>query len=428
MPLLLNFILFTSILYFAYLLLFKKLSFFSTNRWVLLAIPMFSLAIPLAAPFFKDPVLQATGFNTNLIPIDIQVNGNRADTNSTTAYNYWFIIYLLGLGFGLFSLARGLFKVKKTIAQSTSEIEGPYQVLFSDGLENPFTFFRHIVLPENLRESNSLETIVYHETVHAHELHSIDNIYYATLSAVFWFNPFIHLLAKELRQTHECIADRQALQKTSREAYAQLLLSSTFGSEVILPANPFFNSSLIKTRITMIYKKKSPKWLRATYLVLLPLMGLLTLHACDKSSESANQELQEQKAVTVQEVEQLPTFSNCDANASKDEQIQCFQQGIVKHISENLKYPEDAKSEELAGKVFVSFIINDQGNVSEATVIKGISFEEGTEITESMKAAAEVLESYAVTIVQSLPKTSPARLNGEKVSMKFTLPINYAWE
>ncbi|MGB0176887.1 MAG: M56 family metallopeptidase, partial [Owenweeksia sp.] len=77
-------------------------------------------------------------------------------------------------------------------------------------------------------------------------------IYYGLLGIIFWFNPFIHLLAREVRQTHECLADQKALQETSREVYARMLLSSTFGKEWSVPmtigtVNPFFNSSLLKT-------------------------------------------------------------------------------------------------------------------------------------------------------------------------------------
>ena len=111
---LLNFILFSGLLYFIYVLLFRKLSFFQINRWVLLLIPLISLSIPFLAPLFNDPFLEATGFNTNLLPIDILANGQQLH-QPTSSTNSWVVIYLLGLIFSLVVTVFGLYKIFKII-------------------------------------------------------------------------------------------------------------------------------------------------------------------------------------------------------------------------------------------------------------------------------------------------------------------------
>lgn len=419
-----NFILFTGLFYFAFVLLFRNKSFFNANRWLLLAIPLVSILIPWIAPYFNDPVLVATGYSTQLLPeIKILGDGQALDP-STNAFTFFGFLYGIGILLSSILFLKGLYSILTIVKDSEPSQWNEIQFAFSEKAESPFSFFKHIILPLSLKSDKSIQTILVHEKVHQRDFHSLDNLYYNILSICFWFNPFIHLLAKELRQTHECIADRSAIKETSREVYAQMLLSSTFGNEVALPANPFFNPSLLKTRITMLYKNESPKWLKISYLAVLPLVFAMTLHACNKAPESVeSSKITKAQALTLNEVGTVPLFDNCDENASNEEKKQCLIKGIQTFIIENLKYPQDAFELGVEGNVYISFFINEKGKVIEGKVIRGITPSE--DASPEIKQAAKSMEDHSLTLVQNMPTLQPATKDGKAVAMEFTLPISF---
>src|SRR5690606_25470098 len=71
-----------------------------------------------------------------------------------------------------------------------------------------FSFFNKICI-DQLLEPETREMVLKHEKVHADQWHSADALYFEILSSIFWSNPAIWHLKKELRDTHEFIADRK---------------------------------------------------------------------------------------------------------------------------------------------------------------------------------------------------------------------------
>ncbi len=416
-----RFMLFTAIFYFTYKLLFSRMSFFKTNRFILLGIPVASAIIPLIAPAFASSIVPPA-FTVQLP--EIVVNGApQPELASSTSVDWLLILYLAITGLFLLGLLLGI--LKGIIILKSSIADGA--VYFTNKSESPFTFFKSIIIPEELRNNKDLPAIIKHEQVHVNQLHSWDNLYYGLLTGLSWFNPFMHLLAKELRQIHECLADEQALESTSREEYAQLLLSSAFGSEINLSpmamgtANPFFNSSLIKTRITMIYKQKTKQHFKWLYLAIVPILAGMTLLSCDKTEEvkAETPPVEEKTAEAIEfgQADSPPLFANCDANESKDEQIQCFQKNLMKHVQENFKYPKKAFEQKIEGKMYVHFVITESGEIEGVSV--DTRFPEDIDGITKGDAATD-----AIKLIHSLPKLTPAIKDGKKVSVKFTLPLN----
>lgn len=422
---LIRFVLFSGLFYLIYTLLFKHFSFFKTNRSLLLIIPLVSILIPLVAPYFNSPI--QAGIPTFELPEigfsgDEQISSIKPGHNST---NWLLITYMSIALIFLTGLIRGLIKGYKLLRNA----KGDTPVYYSSQVESPFTFFNAIVIPQELAHNQNIKTIINHEQVHVNQRHGLDNLYYGILTGLAWFNPFIHLLSQELKKTHECLADEQALKNTSREEYAKLLLSSAFGSEINLSpmamgtANPFFNSSLIKTRITMMYKQKTKHQFKWLYLALLPLLAGMTIVSCNKSQDqAANTAPSVPKAEVVLnlgDADSPPLFENCDAGASNEEQMSCFTKGVFRHVQENFKYPEAAYKLGLEGKMLVSFVIDQTGEVTQADISGDLVGE-----TEAEKAAVEEAVKAAKELIESLPKLAPAMKEGKKVSVSFKLPLN----
>lgn len=81
-----------------------------------------------------------------------------------------------------------------------------------------------------------------------------------------------------------------------------------------------------------------------------------------------------------------------------------------KFISENIQYPEKAMKKGVQGKVFVKFIVERNGSITNAEVIKGISPE---------------IDKEALRVIGIMPKWIPAELYKQKVRQEYTMPIQF---
>ena len=81
---------------------------------------------------------------------------------------------------------------------------------------------------------------------------------------------------------------------------------------------------------------------------------------------------------------------------------------MMEYLSKSVKYPSDALVVKIAGKVYVSFVINEKGKVTEVKVLRGI----GTSC-----------DKEALRVVTEMPDWKPGKQNDKPVKVKYTLPI-----
>ena len=84
--------------------------------------------------------------------------------------------------------------------------------------------------------------------------------------------------------------------------------------------------------------------------------------------------------------------------------------GLMKYIQKNVKYPAIAKEYNITGKVYVSFIVDKKGSVTNVKIVRGVD---------------KNLDAEAMRVVKSLPKYKPGLQRGEPVRVMFTIPINF---
>ncbi len=84
--------------------------------------------------------------------------------------------------------------------------------------------------------------------------------------------------------------------------------------------------------------------------------------------------------------------------------------GLMKYIQKNVKYPPIAKEYNITGKVYVSFIVDKSGSVTNVKIVRGVD---------------KNLDAEAVRVVKSLPKYKPGKQRGKAVRVMFTIPINF---
>lgn len=84
--------------------------------------------------------------------------------------------------------------------------------------------------------------------------------------------------------------------------------------------------------------------------------------------------------------------------------------GLMKYIQKNVKYPPIAKEYNITGKVYVSFIVDKSGSVTNVKIVRGVD---------------KNLDAEALRVVKSLPKYKPGKQRGKPVRVMFTIPINF---
>ncbi len=108
-------------------------------------------------------------------------------------------------------------------------------------------------------------------------------------------------------------------------------------------------------------------------------------------------------------VENKPVYPGCENLATEEEKFNCFNASIMKHISKNFKFPEMARQMGIQGKVYVNFVIEKDGSISNVTIARGVD---------------KLLDDEAIRTVKTLPKFQPAKQRGKSVRMQYTVPIN----
>lgn len=117
-----------------------------------------------------------------------------------------------------------------------------------------------------------------------------------------------------------------------------------------------------------------------------------------------------QQAADANIVDKRPVYAGCNSASSNEELLACMNQGIIKLIEENFKFPKDARKAKKQGKILVSYVVEKDGRISNVTIVKGVF---------------PSLDTEAIRVVKLIPRFDAAAINeGKKVRMQYTVPIN----
>ncbi|MEO6347306.1 MAG: M56 family metallopeptidase [Aquaticitalea sp.] len=273
------------------------------KRYYLLAVLILSLGIPFVT-FVQ--YIEPTITDTFVLPMDTIVSYPEIE-NVPAPTNYTPIILwsLYGLGFLIFGLkfSLNLSHIYKKIKHNPKHRNQRFiNVLLTD-LITPHTFFSYIFLNKRKYEAQEIPQEVFiHEQTHARQKHSIDVLCIELLQVVFWFNPLLYLIKKDIKLNHEFLADQAVLKNGIQpSAYQTLLLAFSSDAQHVELANAI-NYSSIKKRFTVMktHTSKQKIWLRS--LLLLPLVAL-TLYG-----------FSERKDVVREDVNSVHTISDTIQN------------------------------------------------------------------------------------------------------------------
>lgn len=116
-----------------------------------------------------------------------------------------------------------------------------------------------------------------------------------------------------------------------------------------------------------------------------------------KKADANNPNMKPDKNGVYQIVEEMPQYPGGE-------------QALLKYVSDNITYPQEAKDKEIQGRVFVSFVIEKDGSVNEVKVLRSIG---------------GGCDEEAVRVIKGMPKWKPGKQEGKPVRVSYMMPINF---
>ena len=459
-----------------YKLMFSGDTFFALRRATLIGMCLVAMLVPgLNCSYWINKsvgmVSMANEYAAIVLPAVTVTPGDGGsigwETTAMTIYTMVACLFLLRFFWQLVSIVRLRNKCR------TTDINGT-KVYLLESDEGPFSFFNWIFINPTKHNRQETDEIMTHELAHCRQLHSIDVLFAELFVIVFWANPFVWLLKREVRLNLEYLADNNVLAGgTDSKKYQYHLLGLAYRKNVATISNNF-NVLPLKKRIKMMNKKRTKRIAKAKYALYIPLAAALLVvsnietvardianvaKAMPMAKASVKQEkmvdlsfsnkatvavesrknVQSTEAIerkdnkmevqadnrnsemSAQKVEETTEVAN-EESAEKGpkkspkkvydyiENMPTFNGNLNQWLLQNMKYPVEAMNKKEQGKVIVQFIVSENGEVSEPKIIRSVS---------------PALDKEACRIVLAMPKWNPGKLKGKPVAVRYMLPISF---
>ncbi|MFH1322006.1 MAG: energy transducer TonB [Bacteroidota bacterium] len=96
-------------------------------------------------------------------------------------------------------------------------------------------------------------------------------------------------------------------------------------------------------------------------------------------------------------VEEMPQFGSGEGD-------------LLNYLQQNIKYPQMAKESGISGTVYVTFVVNPKGEITNVKVLRGIG---------------GGCDKEAIRVVSAMPKWKPGKQRGKPVSVQYNLPVRF---
>ncbi len=420
-----------------YALFVRSTKRFQAMRFFLIGAMVFCFALPFLKLKANSELSQSLMMTDNLVkffalqeftitPEAPSVLLDEVTVNASARWGVWQVLwglYWTGVTVAFIMLIYRLLKIFRLFRKSERKRVGKYVFVYTHRQHISFSFLNAIFLSEGENHAS----IVRHEQSHIDHAHSADMLLAELLIAFQWFNPAIYWCRNELKNIHEYTADHDVLESgTDKSDYMMLILQQCTAVNICTIGNSF-SYKLTKRRIKMMTQKFQSKRMLWRLLASLPVAFLLLLANAkvvgqDNTSAAGfenpvlddlltevlpnvpNDEPLSDYAMPLQEndsiytiVETMPEFPGGRAK-------------MMGFLAANISYPQAARDKGVEGRVYVSFVVNEDGSVSDVKVLRGIG---------------GGCDEEAVRVVQSMPNWKPGTQKGKPVRVAYNLPINF---
>lgn len=444
-------------------LLLAKETFHRFNRIVWLLIIPLSLLLPFCVLGSFDPFAwfgsKEQAVQMLVIPegMTAQVMDTEINSDATARLVQWVIlVYFTGMFVCLIfyvisyvKLAAILWKNKRngkaaafenllTTCRELTGVARKVVLLVHTQEMAPFSWMHYIVVSEKDMTEDGRDILI-HELSHVYKGHSWDLILTDLLILFQWFNPAAWLLKQSIQQVHEFQADDAVLRAgVNAKQYQLLLIKKAVGTRCYSMVNSF-NHSKLKKRITMMWKKKSSKWAFAKCIYALPLAFIAITAFATPEISGRLSEISSVKDIKIslqQDIKPVippvpvpvppPAVPVAEPDPQSDQDTlvplalvetkPLFANGkgeeeFTRWVFEHVKYPEEAHKKGIEGKVVASFVLNNEGNVTNVKIVRG---------------AHPLLDAETIRVLESSPKWErPGMVRGKNVTVRYNFPLKF---
>ncbi|MDY0102236.1 MAG: M56 family metallopeptidase [Lentimicrobium sp.] len=389
-----------------YLFAIKRGRNFRLMRGVLLAAIILPLVLPLVPGLFigadggSSPIYVITLPETAAVTITAAPEGSVWPQLHVIIYVMVVGIMILGAVFSILSVLRRLRGTKIHLT--------PYGKIYLDNKAvSPFSFFHWVFFPADSLGQPSYDLLLRHEFSHVAHKHSIDRLVSCLFRAFFWFNPFAHINHRLLSEVHEYQADVDAIGAlTDLTPYHHLMGSFAGFPEHNSMTNPF--SSHLKKRIIMLNNFKQGKISIGRILAgFLVVAGIALFTSMVQPGEtSVNQDIlgntQKNQDIIPELIVEMPQTDG--------DVVPLYPGGEmarIKYFRDNLRYPAEARQNNIQGYVDYTIEIDENGKVTNPKIQKGLGY----------GCDEEVLR-----VLEMMPDWKPGTREGKPA--KFMLPFS----
>ena len=408
-----------AIFYMFYRLMLARETFHRVNRLTLLLTATASFVLPLCVITLHKTV------RMEAVPM-VSVGNLQMEVAADAGPEWWQVllpaIFIIGvvatLGHTLMSMFRILMLINRS--EKHPQPDGITICVTSNDQIQPFSWMRYIVLSRRDYEDGN-PAILAHERGHIRLRHSWDLLLVDTLTALQWFNPAMWMLRQDLRAIHEYEADGEVLSLgINARQYQYLLITKAAGIGGYSLANGISHSTL-KNRINMMLHKKSERRSLLKLLALIPIVGLaLALNARTVTDYVYDEPQKQQpvkkgkKAGTIKvNGQEIKVVSPADDAFDVVEQMPEYPGGpkaLMEFLNNNVQYPAEAEKAGIQGRVIATFVVEKDGSISNAKVVKSVD---------------PLLDAEALRVIGAMPNWKPGMQNGKVVRVKYTVPLSF---
>lgn len=439
------------LLYGFYRLTVSRDTFFGLRRltlWLIYAVALMVPALNLEYWVRDTPTMasMANVYADTFYPVVVV----KAQAPSITWMDMLLGIYWAGVAVLSLRLVWQLFSIiRLAVISRKQEVEG-ITVHLLRGEGSPFSFFRWVFMYPTTLDGKQLHEVMVHECTHVSGLHSLDTLFSELFSIACWFNPFAWLMKQEVRMNLEYLADESVLSDgNARKSYQYHLLGLAYRQpkDSTKIANNF-NLLPLKKRIKMMNKRRTSEIGKAKYLLFAPLAGALLMvsniesvareiggqvpevaEVQQKAEQALNADVavanpmakaEEAKAAELAKAEAKASDVTAPADTTKNvvydvtETMPQFPGGqgvMMKYLAANIKYPASAVKAKKQGRVIIAFVIQKDGSVTNARIVKSVAPE---------------LDAEALRIVKAMPNWTPGTQDGKPVDVNYTIPVVFS--
>ena len=404
--------------YLLYAFLFKRDTFLHLRRFYFISSIAFSLLYPLLVVpglsdvfnFMKDEpkVVEATVFFE--APTMQMIIEQPEEAVNSISIPWEQVISVIYIAVTLFFITRFLWQLitifRMKVKSKKVSVSGVDVYDLRTDIK-PLHFIVIIFINTVMHTEEELNQIIIHEHTHVKERHSLDIMLIEVLLLFSWCNPFVWFFKREMAMNLEYLADKGVLREgvDSRD-YQYHLLRLTYHETAVQIVNNF-NVSQLKQRIMMMNKTKSSSLKLAKYLLMLPMFFVLI---------AANSVYARENEQTIQVPPPPPPpppvkLAETDEVFVVVEEMPEYPGGVdamMRFLGETIRYPFEAMTNGIQGRVICNFVIEKDGSVSDVQIVRGID---------------PHLDDEAIRVIEAMPKWKPGMQKEEIVRTRFTLPI-----